>query len=608
MVAFYAHSKKERPPEEWQKLEDHLSGVAAMAEGFAACFDCGEWGSQVGLWHDIGKYSDTFQNYLKTASSPDPHVADFAPKTDHSTAGAQHAVSSIKILGHLIAYVVSGHHAGLLDAISGGACLEKRLKKCVEPYGGASQALLQSINLPIPPYLERAFTQKDGYSIAFFVRMLFSCLVDADFMDTERFMNPEQAATRPRFPKDVLEKMDKALTRYVESFDPEDTLINRARAEVRKDCIRAAGESPGLFSLTVPTGGGKTLSSLAFALRHAIIHGLDRIIYVLPFTTIIEQNADAFRKALAGLSDELGMDLVLEHHSNFDPEKDKETEKTRLATENWDAPLVVTTSVQFYESLFSNRTSHCRKLHNIAKSVIILDEVQTLPVDYLQPCLKAIKELSRSYSTTIVLCTATQPAVEKRENFPIGLDGVREIVGDPPDLYGRLKRVRVKDVGTIADEEIVDRLLKEERVLCIVNTRRHAKELFEAIREEGDCFHLSALMCPAHRSCILKKIRKRLKNKQACRVVSTQLIEAGVDIDFPVVYRSLAGLDSIAQAAGRCNREGKSDTGHTFIFKSEHHRSESYFADTAGVAAQVLDLHEDVLSLAAVEQYFKLYY
>lgn len=603
---YFAHSKDGRPPEEWQPLEEHLKNVAEMAAEFAKPFGGEEWAKIAGLWHDLGKYSDTFQSYLETASSPDPHTADSIPRTDHSTAGGQHAVSSIEILGHLIAYVISGHHAGLLDAIGEGACLDARLKKRIESFDAAPGTLLKPADLQLPIFLKGAFERRDGFSIAFFTRMLFSCLVDADYLDTEGFMAPERAAARPTWPGDILEKMEKNLTSYVRGFNPDNRPVNLARALVREDCLRAAGERPGLFSLTVPTGGGKTLSSLAFALRHAIQNDLKRVIYILPFTTIIEQNADEFRKVLSKLRDESGLDPVLEHHSNFDTEK--ETTRSLLATQNWDAPLIVTTSVQFYESLFSNRTSRCRKLHNLAKSVIILDEVQTLPVDYLHPCLRAIEELSRNYAATIVLCTATQPAVEKREDFPIGLENVREIVRDPPILYRKLKRVEVKDIGQISDEDLAERLLEEDRVLCIVNTRGHARKLFEAIRESGDCIHLSALMCPAHRRRVIEYVKAQLEAEKPCRVISTQLIEAGVDIDFPVVFRSLAGLDSIAQAAGRCNREGKTDAGRTYVFKSEHHRSESYFSDTANIASQVLPLHDDALALKTVEHYFKLYY
>jgi CRISPR-associated endonuclease/helicase Cas3 len=448
---------------------------------------------------------------------------------------------------------------------------------------------------------------RDAFAVAFFTRMLFSCLVDADFLDTEAFMDPEKRSTRPNWPPGILEQMGLALDHTVEgmSFDP--TPVNRQRALVRQACLDAAVLDPGLFSLTVPTGGGKTLSSLAFALRHAAHHKLQRVIYVVPFTTIIEQNADVFRRAMESLVAQGLPDPVVEHHSNLDA--GKETVSSRLATENWDAPLVVTTSVQFYESMFANRTSRCRKLHNLANAVVILDEAQALPVEFLKPCLKALQELTR-YGTTVVLCTATQPAVHRRDGFAIGLEGVREIIPDPQQLYSNLKRVQVQDIGKQSDLNLAQALLAREKVLCIVNTRGHARKLFEALGDSPDHFHLSALLCPEHRSELLRKIRRRLEEKgQVCRVVSTQLIEAGVDIDFPAVFRSLTGLDSIAQAAGRCNRGGTLDgPGEVFVFRSEHVRSERFFAETAGCASQLLPLYEDPLSLEAIERYFRLYY
>ncbi len=269
----------------------------------------------------------------------------------------------------------------------------------------------------------------------------------------------------------------------------------------------------------------------------------------------------------------------------------------------------MTTSVQCYETLFANRTSRCRKLHNLARSVIILDEVQTLPVDYLKPCLRALEELTTSYGASVVLCTATQPAVHFRQEFPIGLREVREIIPDPPRLYLNLKRVEVEDLAARTDDEISERLEEESQVLCVVNTRRHARILWNKLRSGSGVFHLSAQMCPEHRSKVLEEIRNRLDARQECRVISTQLIEAGVDVDFPVVFRSMAGIDSIAQAAGRCNRNGSlEDGGRTFVFRSEHTRSEQFFSDTAGAGAQILEIHPDPLSLEAVERYFRLYY
>jgi len=604
---FFAHTKEGCSREDWQLLEEHLKSVAERAREFAKPFGAGEWAYLAGLWHDMGKYSEAFQRYLAGEGATDVHRSDSVAKTDHSTAGAQHAARSIEVLGHILAFVVSGHHSGLLDTIGIGASLEKRLKKAIEPCPRAPQAVLREHPSGIPVALQNAINHRDGFSIAFFVRMLFSCLVDADFLDTEQFMDPSRASNRKTWPGNVINRMGIALSAEVVRFGVAETIVDQARAEVRAACLGAADDKPGLFSLTVPTGGGKTLASLAFALRHAQKLGLDRVIYVIPFTSIIEQNAEVFRGIFQNLSQQIGEDLVLEHHSNFDP--GTETSQNRLATENWDAPLVVTTSVQFYESLFANRTSRCRKLHNLSKSVIILDEVQTLPVDYLNPCLRALAELTNSYGASVVLCTATQPAVHYREEFPIGLQKVREIIPDPPRLYLNLKRVVVEDLATQSDDEISKRLDDQRRVLCVVNTRHHARILWEKLSSGRGVFHLSAQMCPAHRTEVLKEVRNRLTTGQECRVISTQLIEAGVDLDFPVVFRSMAGIDSIAQAAGRCNRNGHlEDGGRTFVFRSEHQRSERFFSDTADAGAQVLEIHEDPLSLAAVEQYFELYY
>jgi len=618
----YAHTLPNQPPEGWQPLKDHLLNVAQLAGAFAAQFGAQEWGYLAGLWHDLGKFSPSFQAYLKTQG--DYHADELSEgvagaKVDHTSAGAQHAVSVADLLGHLLAYPIAGHHAGLLDGISDSACLEARLKKRVDPWDhGLSELPPVAPPTALPDFLQRALDQRAAdpagvaFSFASFVRMLFSCLVDADFLDTERFMDPERHSARPRWPEDVFERMAGALDRYVERFGKATTPVDGERRRVRQACLDAASAEPGLFSLTVPTGGGKTLSSLAFALQHARIHGLRRIVYVIPFTSIIEQNADVFRQVFAPLKEHGLPDPVVEHHSALDA--GRESLESRLAAENWDAPLIVTTSVQFYESLFANRPSRCRKLHNLARSVIILDEAQKLPVDYLRPCLLALRELAANYGASVVLCTATQPAVERREDFSVGLEGVREIVPDPLRLYVALKRVEVRDLGVLHDEDLAERLLREEQVLCIVNTRRHARELFGRMKGQGEVIHLSAAMCPAHRTRVLEEVRKRLDRGETCRVVSTQLVEAGVDVDFPVVFRSLAGLDAIAQAAGRCNRNGRLARGITYVFRSEHRDSERFLRDTAQAADQLLGggsappLYDDPLSLEAVEHYFRLYY
>lgn len=598
----YAHTVPGRPTEDWQTLRQHLTGVSRRANDMGASFCASNWAGTAGLWHDLGKYSVAFQSYLMDESSADSHVADRPGRIDHSTAGAQHAVKTLGVLGHLLAYPIAGHHSGLLDGRGAGPCLEARLTKPVEPWKDrAPDDLLAPLDLRLP-----GFVGRDAFSIAFFVRMVFSCLVDADSLDTEAFMNPDRSSARSTWSAAVLARMEAALTAHIGDLESTATRVNIERNRVRESCLATAEYPPGLFSLTVPTGGGKTLSSLAFALRHAQVHGHRRVVYVIPFTSIIEQTAEVFRLALRSLRDQFP-DTVVEHHSNLDV--GKESRAGRLAAENWDAPLVVTTSVQFYESMFAAKRSKCRKLHNLANSVVVLDEVQTLPVDYLAPCLRAVRELATNYGATVVLCTATQPALQHRDGFSIGLVGVREIVPDGAALYARLKRVEVEDLGSVNDRAISRRVQQADQVLCIVNTRRHARLLFEAIgSDRAGHFHLSAMMCPEHRTQVLRDIRLQLDAERTCRVISTQLVEAGVDLDFPVVYRSLAGVDSIAQAAGRCNRNGKSKRGRTFVFRSEHADAERFVAETANCASQVLPIYDDVLSLEAVEHYFRLYY
>jgi len=562
--SFYAHSLEGKPPSEWQPLEEHLKNVAEIARSFAESFSAGDWGYLAGLWHDIGKYSDEFQKMLGTEEGSDAHIETKFRRIDHSTAGAKHAHISLKDKGKLLAYAIAGHHAGLLDGKSNDACLYNRLmKENIPDYSSCPEHILNTKSLGDLPFALNVHNPKRfGFQISFFIRMIYSCLVDADFLDTEVFMGREKSSWRKGYP--ALHELDAKLgfaLKQLSASAPR-TLINKHRAAILKNCLDAAELPQGLFSLTVPTGGGKTLSSLAFAIKHALKYNLKRIIYVIPYTSIIEQNAAVFR-------DILGENAVLEHHSNFEP--NEEDHRSRLASENWDAPIIVTTNVQFFESLYRSKSSRCRKIHNIANSVVILDEAQMLPVPLLKPCLEVLRELSSAYRTSIVLCTATQPALSTTETFKDGLEGVREIASDPGKLYAEFKRVRVKKLPVISDDELADRLNEHKQVLCIVNTRGHARRIFERIRDgEEGCYHLSALMCPEHRTATLNKIRSALLDGSPCRVISTQLIEAGVDIDFPVVFRSAAGIDSIAQAAGRCNREGKLlEGGQVFVFLPE---------------------------------------
>ncbi len=592
---FYAHSLDDKPPEEWHRLEEHLRSVAEMARKFADDFKAGDWAYLAGIWHDIGKYSREFQARILAKSDPDVSIETKAARPDHSTAGAKHACKMLNQRGKLLAYAIAGHHAGLPDGRTNEtSCLAGRLRKIIPDFSAAPSEILQqtaSLNLPLNTDRTRA-----GFQFSFLIRMIFSCLVDADFLDTEHFMEPNQSAWRKGYPE--LPVLKKKLSMYLEDLiaHAPPSNLNRNRAAILRHCVAAAEQQPGLFSLTVPTGGGKTLSSLAFSLEHAVRHGLQRVIYVIPYTSIIEQNADVFRSVL-------GEEAVLEHHSNFEPRE--EDHRSRLASENWDAPLVVTTNVQFFESFFGNRSSRCRKLHNVSRSVIILDEAQMLPAALLKPSLELLKELSLSYGASIVLCTATQPALSKSVGFKEGLEPVREIIPEPGHLYRLFRKIELSYLPTLGNKELIKRILDHERVLCIVNTRKHARQIFEYIRNVEGSFHLSALMCPAHRRKVFRRIRTALKEGNLCRVISTQLIEAGVDIDFPVVFRSLAGIDSIAQAAGRCNREGRlPQNGQVFVFKPESGLPPGYFRQTAETAEQVMRHHCDPLTLQAVEDYF----
>lgn len=637
---FYAHTDPNSPdPRKWEPLftpfgdapdecqgesckkcksldrfHGHLNKVAWWTAKFAGeMFPAGseqekaalEWGRLAGLWHDLGKFAPEWQEYLKLKS--DPHADEVAGKVDHSTAGAQFANRNFSTFGRILAYVLAGHHAGLPDGIEDSASsLENRLRKDVAGFDPAPEALLESVN-DLPPPM---FAMRSGFSLSFFLRMFFSALADADFLATERFMSPEQSGFRPRALPEMAE-IEKALSQHLASFLPGSSPVNRIRSEVLEACTRSAEHAPGLFSLTVPTGGGKTLSSMAFALRHARIHSLRRVIYVIPFTSIIEQNAEVFRKALAAL----GPDIVLEHHSNLDVDAKHSTTSSRLAAENWDARIVVTTNVQFFESLHANRTSRCRKLHRLARSVIIFDEVQALPVDFLAPCLRGMEELARNYGSSVVLCTATQPSIERRQDFPQGISSPTEIIPDPASLHRRLRRVKAVRLGKQSNEELLPSLCAHGQALCIVNTRRHARELFDLLPRDNNRFHLSALMCPAHRKTKLDEIKSCLKQGLPVRLISTQLIEAGVDIDFPVVFRALSGLDSIAQAAGRCDREGRLTAmlgepgGQLFIFEPPQLPPAGFLRDTAASAAEVLAASQaDLLSPDAIEAYFRIHY
>ncbi len=580
-TVFYARSSSpNQATPTWQLLSDHLTNAAELAESFAEAFGSSDWGQLAGLWHDIGKYRQEFQQKLRGANV----------SVDHSGAGAALARERDDKLGLFLALAIAGHHSGLANIVStecGPKPLKQRLRENIPVLEAIRSDLPNEIaERPVPDlpaFLWRApkgrpDIQMERRRRAFWTRFLFSALVDADRLNSEAFADPTVAATRSRYADiaDLKNRLDACINDKVANLSAEarEREVNKARSEVLRACRSAAEDRPGIFSLTVPTGGGKTLSSMSFALRHTKHHGLRRIIVVIPYTSIIEQNAEEYRNAL-------GAENVIEHHSNLNPETrearygDDLVRRHELACENWDAPVVVTTTVQFFESLFSNHPSRCRKLHNIARSVVILDEVQTLPEQFLVPIVDALNELVSNYGCSIVLSTATPPALAARNSFPAGLRNVRPIITAPLALFQRLSRVSytwpAADDKPAGWDELAAELADEPQVLVVVHRRKDARELATQLgaRTDNDsAVHLSALMCPAHRSAVLKQVNATLLTGAPCRLVSTQLIEAGVDIDFPVVYRALAGLDSVVQAAGRCNREGRLARGRVVVYRA----------------------------------------
>lgn len=616
---FLAHSSQDPDRVGHQTMLEHATNVADLARDNARHFGGGEMAAAAGYLHDLGKYTDAFQQRLFGGK-----------KVDHATRGAMVARDRYGPLGWLLAYGIAGHHAGLANgSIQEDAertPLGQRLKgEGLPPLEGAWEQEIMPLLAnaqAFGPFIGKLTVDPTcpAFSQAFLVRMLFSALVDADYIDTERYYDqfelPEvrKAASRQR-PMPGLDVLRTQLDRYLGSF-ASDSEVNLLRARILEHARAQARLAPGIFSLNVPTGGGKTLTSLAFALDHAIAHGQRRAIFVIPFTSIVEQNAAVFRRAMGPYGEE----AVLEHHSAFilpslkgaDADRFQAQEKLRLAMENWDAPIIVTTAVQFFESLFASKPGQCRKLHNIANSVVILDEAQTIPLKVLRPAVAALNELSRNYRSSIVLCTATQPALEAPE-FKGGFTNVRPLVADAEALARQLERVRVRHIGMLDDEEIAAQMLERDQVLCIVNNRRHARAIYESVSRAGGAVHLSTLMCARHRSRVLEGVRERLKAGEPCRVVSTSLIEAGVDVSFPRVLRAEAGLDSIAQAAGRCNRnkEWKVADSEVRVFATSNPdwQPPVELRQFAQAAQEILRHHgDDPLGPAAIRAYFEHLY
>ena len=617
----YAHSAQDElgnllPYKHWQTLQSHLVNVGEIAAEFARVFGAQEIAYQTGQLHDLGKYSEAFNRRLHGG-----------PSVDHATAGAKIAIERWgNAIGQLIAFCIAGHHAGLANGNGEGDNRSTLKQRLALQFGADIPALdnlwQQEIKLPetlsAPPL--KADAHHPFFSYAFFTRMLYSCLVDADYLDTEAFYLKleNKAIERGGYPD--LNALQHNFNQFINAFrrriaqaseqteaEKRNAALNRLRSEILDYAVEQAAQPQGLFTLTVPTGGGKTFTSMAFALEHAKRHGMRRVIYVIPFTSIIEQNAAEFRKAFG----ELGEQAVLEHHSTFDDGKlqnEATKDKLRLASENWDAPIVVTTAVQFFESLFADRSSRCRKLHNIAGSVIILDEAQMLPLNLLLPIMQAIKELAQNYRCSIVMCTATQPAVQAENGFYRGFENVHEIAPKPTALFDKLRRTTVQHIGTQTDADLLAKLAEHPKMLVIVNNRRHARSLYDQAKHLEGTFHLTTLMCAKHRSQKLDEIRGRLKNGEPCHVIATSLIEAGVDVDFPLVMRAEAGLDSVAQAAGRCNREGKRPSENSFVWifaPEEQWKAPPELATQAAVMRLTADsFSDDLLSTQAVAAYF----
>ncbi|MBN1546945.1 MAG: CRISPR-associated helicase Cas3' [Syntrophaceae bacterium] len=596
----YAHSVAGKPCREWHRLEDHLLETAKLAGSFASEFGAGEWVYLAGLWHDLGKSSDEFQEMLCLANEENGRKKAI----NHSTAGALWAIEKFGLAGRIFAYPIAGHHAGLADweaNETGNQALSIRLKDAdllerVRHASLSTKIMNKTLPKEKPP---------KGADAAFWIRMLFSCLVDADFLDTESFLDQEKAAKRGHYPD--MPFLLEAFSAYMQekTLKVEKTHVNDLRSIILDRCIEKAGDKPGAFTLTVPTGGGKTLSSMAFSLHHAVKYAKRRIIYVIPYVSIIEQTADQFRAIFN--------DAVIEHHANLEPQEDDEADtRRRLACENWDSPIIVTTAVQFFESLFACRTSRCRKLHNLVNSVVILDEVQLLPPDYLNPILHILDELRKYYGVTLLLTTATQPAFSSQPSFAFrGLPDTTEIMSDPVALHRDLKRTHVELVKPLSEitgwEELAQELVSYPSMLCIVNRRDDCRKLWQLMPD--GTFHLSALMCGSHRTKIIKEIKERLKAGISTRVISTQLVEAGVDIDFPVVFRALCGLDSVAQAAGRCNREGLLTEGQVFVFRPPTEPPVGHLLQAAGIGKRLLEKEsEDPISPERFTRFFEELY
>lgn len=584
-----------------QTNEEHQQSVAKLAGQFASEFGMEDWGYFIGMIHDKGKERNDFQNYIRRENGID--APSYDDKT-HAWIGALLARQLAPELYPLATYPILGHHTGLCDYTKLDELSNKKIPSEVN-----CNIKLQNPSLDFFTKNNLLIQERQKY-IHHIVRMLFSCLVDADFFDTERFMQPDKSEIRAAtiHLQDLLPKLENFLLGL-----KSDTFVNKIRKEIQDICRKASLKPQGVYSLTVPTGGGKTLSSLLWAILHAIKNGKRRIIVAIPYTSIISQTAATFKSIF-------GEEAVLEHHSNYDyhdgENKYEDFNPERMATENWDAPIIVTTNVQLFESMYASHPGRCRKLHNIANSVILLDEAQTLPGEHLQAIVDALKAYNELFGVSLLFTTASQPTLEGvrkgHEQNLLGFDKIEELIPASMQLHDKLRRVKLDFVeNALKYSEIAERMMQYDRVLCIVNTRKVATELFRYLPQNECHYHLSRNMCPEHVDYTLQIIKDRLKanDGKPIRVVTTQLIEAGVDIDFPVVMRQEIGLDSILQAAGRCNREGKiAEKGITYVFKIDGVNIPRGTMSYANDARQSMHPQEDLFAPKAMTDYFMQYY
>ncbi len=658
---FIAHRRKKDG--ECQPLWTHLIEVSEIAGRLAKKIGLTESGNLIGMVHDLGKASHEFDKYIKSGTGLiNPDADDYVDaaalhgRVDHSSAGAQLIWRELSSKGNeslwaaqILSLCVASHHSGVVDCLmpDGMDNYHRRMKKAEERthteealsnldvverkklYGLLSTSALINEVVTRLKSLKESNDSKETLTFkqGLLLRFLFSCLIDADRLNTADFEFPNNASLRnygEYHPWQVLiERLDNKLKSFKKGNKVDDV-----RREVSQQCLEYSDKRKGLYQLTVPTGGGKTLASLRFALHHAKKHKMERIFYIIPYTSIIDQNADEVRKILED-KDENGKYLdkvVLEHHSNLTPEE--ETRRQNLMAENWDAPLVFTTQVQFMETLFSSGTRGVRRMHQLANSVLIFDEVQTIPLRCVHMFNVAIRFLVNNCGATVVLCTATQPLLDKVEppQRSLTIQPEQRMMRDENELFEKLKRVKVHDkrksggwsvesVAALAHKE----LKTKSSVLIVVNTKASAQMLYQQLKtEQPETYHLSTNMCPAHRLDVLNTIKSRLDNKQPVICVSTQLIEAGVDIDFGSVIRYLAGLDSIAQAAGRCNRNGLRKRGNVFIINPQDENIDRLEDIRIGaqIAERVLGefnetperFNNNILSPATMVQYYKYYF